>query len=1011
MRSPESSFFHHHSRQELPSSQATLVLGEPYLVQESPSVRYNEGRVLLTYGLQVKTVQEALSFRGKKHKVYPLHISPSREKTSQLISRIHALAKAQGNETSAPSSLDELPVFLVHQQHQRSIDSKTSKEAISPILTEDTLRILFDSRTAAKLPEQRSSRLLHQGSPFTQSVTRLADQVTREKEVSDRINGRKEKKQLGEIENNEARIEVVVDHFIDYSRSDQLRGETQKNKKAKLRKLYTTFGLSEFSFKTLVGTHGQLVIPEFLDNLQLTINLHPTSNDRKALLALAAVTSEEEFPVVHKLLQLIAEYDIQPKKTSNSKSHKRTPVEAFFAQSKRQLSSEKQEQIKKGRKQFTDQFANNLRKKRQDLSGNSRQMLEGMLAFHDVEIPKNIEKFVAQIASKPLTELQHDEIAFILSAQMERTTASQKLAVTDKFGQLIEDLTKQLNEYGHYFFNMDFSEYHDKDTYHGVVITLPDGSVHFDLCLTHTPPIDLQLANLSFELSIPSAPSFSTTAFSGIAESLGGVGFSQGIPLFAQAFASGGVSLGAVFSGSAGLRGVHFDSSVVKLRTTKTLQKKDEQKTQEVVKKKPISHVVFNASGRSSGDRKSKQLRFSKVVPSIAPRPKECDDKVPTTRKSIPPEPIPISSLSKPKHREFPIFIVSSESAPKISLPIVAERKAVPPIVTKPKEKRKPRIISEAQIASRSGNDRRGSYSTTNGLIRKESVINSLVKINHRRSETPVVKTSTEFSKQLNQVFQKKRELNVAVKATKAKPTHSVQVLTQSHQLVDLRKVHKKVREASKKEVKSIFIARKKGIKKVARAEQVKSDTKEKTQKHINLPAKADSVVRHTQVINEIALKEKSAVTKTGNASTTAIPENLTTVVTALVGGTFLMAAKRFAPLLSQEKVVFSTKIVEQGKKLPIVDMKSSFVNKLLTRRRVEYGTRGGGGLPPKSKTVTKVPVQTTDRVSTAIMRSLPANAMIDVSDSFNTAREVKMWAQEALAHPKLIERYYATAT
>jgi hypothetical protein len=1021
MRSPETQTFHSPSKEELPKTQATLVLGEPFLEQTAPNERHEKGKVLLTYGLQAKSVQEALSFRGKKNKIYPLHISEPLQRERQVISRTRALAQAQREKSSTPNSLEDLPAFLEDQLYEKSIDEKTNKEVLTPVFSEDTLRILFDSRTSSRLPKIRDARFSTRKSPYDESVSRLETQIRLENAVTGQIKDRKEKSQLGEIKNDEERFGLVADHFIDYAQTDKPSNENKKDKKKQLRKLYSMFGLSEFSFEALVGTHGQLVISDFLDNLQFALNLNPTSNDRKALLALAAVTSEKEFPAVHQLVSAITEYDSRPKR-SKAKTQQSTPVEEFFASNKRRLDPVKREQIKQGRKQFTDQFANNLKKKRQAHTTDPKLMLEGLLAFHDVEAPKDLENFISQIAQKPLVELQHDEIAVILSAQMEKMTGSQDAVVSDPTRQLIADLTKQLNDHGHYFFNMDFSEHHDKDTYHGVLITLPDGTVHFDLCLIHTPAIDLQLANLSFELSIPSVPTLSVPALSGFPEALSGVvSLGQGLPLFAQAFAFSGASLGTVFSGSE-------RSSITTSGGSTTKPKTPEAPTR---KSKP--QVIFQSSGGSGSRNTNENGKERNVTPPVMPKPKERIVKTPSLKKPEKPKSVPVPSLSRPKHRETPIFVARSASAPTVSRPITKERKSTPLIISKPKVERVPRIVLQPRIVNQSGNERKASSLTSSGSARKETVSRGATQSTRRVSEVPVATTTASFYKRLEQVFQEKQVAEVRKKQQvkpqsemrtnvvtaparrdiQSKPVataHSVKETKQTPAITSSNKTAEKrtkVEQIKPTETKS-QIKKTKVLSPEAeiQVQQIKAKVNIRTQEEVSV---AKEVVKQKQVKEVRATQEQSIPTQANKPTAETTNENLVTITAALVGGALFESAKRIIPIQAQE-TVSPTLATEHTDALLTSDTQLDVVGNLLARRHAEYGQGRGGGSVTKKKTRAKTPVQTTDRVMTASMRSLPTNAMIDVSDSFNTAREVKMWAQEALAHPKLIARYYATA-
>jgi hypothetical protein len=985
MRSLEIGSFHRSSKQELPPTQTALILGESYLEQSHPTERHDAAKVLLSYGLQAKSVQEALSFRGKKNRIYPLHVSSGRKQSAEVISRIHALTQAQGEESSKGQPLQSIPAFLDHQLHEKSVDEKTGKEITTPVFTEDTLRILFDSRTQSKLPKRQTVSPIPQKPYFDASVTRLATNIKHEQRVKKDI----ENRQMGEISSNKERFGIVADHFIDYAQDSPLSSKRKKELQTELRKLHAMFGLSEFSFETLVGYHGYLVIPEFLDNLQLSLNLNQTSNHRKALLALAAVTSEEELPAVHQLVSVIADYDAKLKR-SNQKSKrdkKKDPLEDFFSSNKRRLEPEKRERIKKGRKQFTEEFAAELKNKRQTNTTDPKQMLEGLLAFHDVELPQNLDSYITQLAQKPIVELSHKEIAVVLSAQMERMTRAQNSGNIDTVDQLTIDLTTKLNDHGHFFFNMDFNEHHDKDTYHGVLITLPDGSVHFDLCLIHTPGIDLQLANMSFNLSVPSIPTFSVPAV-GLTEAFGGIGaLSQGVSLFAQAFAFGVASTGAVFSGGERKAGGQSGGSVAR------------PKTAEAAREVSKPNVIFQSSGGGS-------RRERKATSSVQPKPKiqERPASTPLTRKTEKPKVTLVSPPSRSKPREVPIFtaIPSRKVRRETFSTAKPKQKERSTVIPKPTVEKIPRIAVQRRIINAFGTERKTSQRVATSHSRTEFNTSSS-KTHQKSTEVRTTIASGSFAKRLEQVFQTKSRQRVIstpveILQSTSGPAHSkTETKTAKQQektdtIPTGKSTEKKTRVNVRKQIVPQPITQKTMRVRQIQAKQIVSEKKQRVQVQ-EARARESEKEESTEVVGSVDVQQ--------NAN-----ENIVSGMATLVGGAVIEVAKRVAntrnDIETPTEGATATMSETQYEEAEVVDA-------MLARKHAEYGQRHGGSPSAKKKTNTRSAVQNTDKVMTASMRSLPTNAMIDVSDSFNTAREVKMWAQEALAHPKLIERYYAT--
>jgi hypothetical protein len=300
-------------------------------------------------------------------------------------------------------------------------------------------------------------------------------------------------------------------------------------------------------------------------------------------------------------------------------------------------------------------------------------------------------------------------------------------------------------------------------------------------------------------------------------------------------------------------------------------------------------------------------------------------------------------------------------------------------------------------------------------------------------SEVPVATTTASFSKRLEQVFQEKQVAEVRKKQQvkpqsemrtnvvtaparrdiQSKPVataHSVKETKQTPAITSSNKTAEKrtkVEQIKPTETKS-QIKKTKVLSPEAeiQVQQIKAKVNIRTQEEVSV---AKEVVKQKQVKEVRATQEQSIPTQANKPTAETTNENLVTITAALVGGALFESAKRIIPIQAQE-TVSPTLATEHTDALLTSDTQLDVVGNLLARRHAEYGQGRGGGSVTKKKTRAKTPVQTTDRVMTASMRSLPTNAMIDVSDSFNTAREVKMWAQEALAHPKLIARYYATA-
>jgi hypothetical protein len=637
---------------------------------------------------------------------------------------------------------------------------------------------------------------------------------------------------------------------------------------------------------------------------------------------------------------------------------------------------------------------------------------------------KEFKQLAIDASQKIPSELTHEEVAILLSMEMEiRTrplsTKAQAINFTAAENRILQ-IANEIHEHGYFYINSKLGDSHDPMSIH------MSGGV---LCMIHT-PVQLQmLSNVATQvqavtagLQLPISGIGNFSAFSGFTEALGGVtSLGQGLSLFTQAFAFSGASLGAVFSGSE-----RSSSTTSGGSTTKP-------KTPEAPTRKSKPQVIFQSSGGSGSRNTNENGKERNVTPPVMPKPKERIVKTPSLKKPEKPKSVPVPSLSRPKHRETPIFVARSASAPTVSRPITKERKSTPLIISKPKVERVPRIVLQPRIVNQSGNERKASSLTSSGSARKETVSRGATQSTRRVSEVPVATTTASFSKRLEQVFQEKQVAEVRKKQQvkpqsemrtnvvtaparrdiQSKPVataHSVKETKQTPAITSSNKTAEKrtkVEQIKPTETKS-QIKKTKVLSPEAeiQVQQIKAKVNIRTQEEVSV---AKEVVKQKQVKEVRATQEQSIPTQANKPTAETTNENLVTITAALVGGALFESAKRIIPIQAQE-TVSPTLATEHTDALLTSDTQLDVVGNLLARRHAEYGQGRGGGSVTKKKTRAKTPVQTTDRVMTASMRSLPTNAMIDVSDSFNTAREVKMWAQEALAHPKLIARYYATA-
>jgi len=718
------------------------------------------------------------------------------------------------------------------------------------------------------------------------------------------------------------------------------------------------------------------------------------------------------------------------------------PTEEDIISGKKPLNQE--DAMKIVNKKDTDVFRAELQKLRQEhqLDPNNPNVQQAYIhalnkVHSGVFSPEQIKIFLQELpdlAETPLENLSHEQVAMILSSEMEISSRGQQIKAPAD--EVIVNLAHQLNERGLFYINRPIGVGHDKTILHGTFLIGPDG-LAFDLCGTCTPLQSIQFQSMlstSLPLPTPAVPTFSPSfGIPNLLESLPAVG--SGIPLLAQAFAFAGAGIGTVFSGGERRAGVKSSKVSTKPKTPETSPKTSKPR------------VIFQSSG--GGNRSER-----KTTPPIQPKSKEHTAKTQLPKKSEKPKAAFVPPVFRPKTREVPIFTSQHESVPKVSRPITKEKRVVPPAVSKLKVERVPRIVLQPKILGRSGSERKVA-----NMPHGESVTSGFTQTQTRRKEAPFARTSASFSKRLEQVFQAKTSQRAAVKQAESKASfswsessHTASQKTEhrtQHKNVGVVQTQSRVESQTEKVAKAMTAptevskpttayskTEQKTTKatfqrvvppitthheKIHEATTVKAASKKNTgpvtqeeirATHIQAKQVTPEKKQRVQVQEALEKQTRKDVEETSVATSAEAPqntsENIVGGVATLVGGAVIEAAKLINYPRAETSITTEQKSTETNSpQSPEVDV----VDALRARKHAEYGQgRGGGGSSQKKKTTTKVSIQQTDKVLTASMRSLPTNAMIDVSDSFNTAREVKMWAQEALAHPKLIERYYATA-
>jgi len=660
-------------------------------------------------------------------------------------------------------------------------------------------------------------------------------------------------------------------------------------------------------------------------------------------------------------------------------------------------------EIEKNQKSKNNELSESLRKQLQILRSkdeisdqNSEDIIFALLQLQKGKFPtskKEISNNLNELLKKEISELTHEEIAVTLSFEMEiLTRVNDEKEKINSLEEKVLLLAEKIHKLGFYFINAKLRNVLDP-------LMLHMSGVNF--CLVHTPPQLQMLANLSTSMqsiatSLPVVqvlPSISS-----------GIPFGSGVSFFAQAINFGGASLGAAFSlGGERSPGVNVAGSTLKPKKTKILREKSKKK------------VIFQSQGGGGSSNKSESRGKQKaIILPVAPKPKERIVKVPTAKKTKKPKSTPVPS--RQKKREVSIFTARRTPKSKVSLPIPK----------KPKVEHTP----QPRIKNRSRNERKTHISNSEQQLQIESAT-----------------TSTSFNKKLDQTFKKKHKQELTTK-TKVAFSQS-QVTSTPRQQTESSRKHNQFKKATKndqtqsksevkkkavratsrqrtqsnpaKEARSVKETKKapaissknKTTENKTKSEQIKL-TKTKKNSKVNI-GKTDKKMEIRQVVKKKKVKEvrvtqeQSTTARLVETPTKTIEENLTTLTTALVGGALFKTAKNIIPSQDLEVNKLTTDTIEATENSSTQGTKLDEIITPNARKHAEYG-RGHGDGSSKMKAKNKVSAKKTDKVLTATMRSLPTNAMVDVSDSFNTAREVKMWAYEALAHPKLMERYYATA-
>jgi len=599
---------------------------------------------------------------------------------------------------------------------------------------------------------------------------------------------------------------------------------------------------------------------------------------------------------------------------------------------------------------------------------------------------------VFQATKKPLHDLSHEEIAIILSMEMEITTRpineNESLILSASELEVVQT-AQELHEYGLFYINAKLSDAHDSMALH-----MSGG----ELCLAHTPMqiqmmenIASQMQVATAQLQLPAANMASgLSSVSGFAEIFGGIGaLGQGIPLLAQ---------GLSFVGGAGTEQISHSKDSSPRRPNKP-------KAQEVIKSKP--NVVFQSSPSGFGEeakprvptKKKPRLKAKSVSkPKIKRIHTKVDpfNEVKKTKPTQLPKTVEKSKASSllptlTKTNKVPIFTAHQEKNPQRTLEQTANKKTetriLEPVsllpqpsteesetplktVTIIEKKRVPTIDSQPEIPARPTGNKKKNSSPSSGSPRKKVLTRGPADGNFRRREVPLGVATVSFSKRLEQTTQVKKQVE---------------------------KQQKKQGAASRASETNLHIQQK-------------------------------------QTEEEIVLSPTKTTDKQNTAKTKAKTTKPDTILEEEVHATAITAIKEEVPLEIAEQVTPSqTQEVVRSTDSATTDQVDATnpgtetdiaLLRLKRKKNKELNPgRGGGGRgstntkknnkkptliqkapTPRTKNTTK-----TDRVSKAAQLSVPDTAFFDPMNAFAEVRTIKSWIIEAEKHQRWVQQHYST--
>jgi hypothetical protein len=986
---------------ELQLNKSSLVLGLPFKVFEGKTMRIPNGKKIGRISRASVPLEIPLSTLNKK-KLVPNHNDTNIEQIGHRL--LNSLLETQERELNGETRSETVCYFPY----------ETFKCFFQPELSEKILERTKPPRKLPTIKQAKKERDLN---------------FKRHQQIFEEV----EKKEKEPVITEDKLLSDISENLVKAAISSSSRG-LPKATLLSLREIRRMFKSSDFSVSDFMGSDGVIRHQDLIDGLDFELHLDPLSTQRAALLELCLVVPESSAPGLHLLTRMLAAYDKRMEENKNRRFFTQESEEGFFKEGVREVPGNLRANISEMRERYTEVIKNKVREIRKSQAVDSDALLSALLAFHEVDSAPGSpylaqkEQLSSQLAKKDILEMSHEEIAFLLSIDFEKSTDPTEHTTEN---EVWCNKVKELNDAGLFYFNMDFYQVHDPNTFHGAFITLPDGTLSFDWCPVHTPPLALQLSSIS----IPTPSAFSLpVSFPGL-EMLSAIGnLGQGLALVSQATALTGVSLAGSF-----LEGENFGSG-------KSDKKDDgDGKERESKSKKPAQKpiLVFPSLSRSADVKstrtkekeqssqpskpklekpikakpkpKKKKTRpastlVSTTVKKVAkekptPKPRKTEKKVvvvpkvkskketakPTKKKKklkktaeVPQKKVEVKPVPLPTKKPEPQATPISENKPKSKKPIQKSKPAVP--AEKPPQKR---TVTPAAPRPRL----RRIYNSSDFLLRRiEKAIES------KSSEKVVAKPAQEkvSSSQSEQVSSSsKQEKTKAAPVIKQKEKQAETPVAEEKKQTDV--VSKQEQKVAEKPVEQEKVK-----------ETAQPDNDATTQKE-------EVVEEHTEFADSEIATDVETLAETNES------ENAFTTAAQLAVGTVFETAKRVWNIQPLKNSVESEVVLSGSPADPEQpSTKEGEVNARLLRKRAEYGGRRGGSgstgdtstkkkqkvtplvQPKKSNKIEKK--ETTQSVA---MLRLADDKNVDMTDSFSIMINVKSWVNQALDHPKLMQEYY----